>query len=294
MMDVTIIICTFNRSNILDICLASLCEAISTYPLVNILVVDNNSTDNTRQIVNQFSQDYKIKYILEKKQGLSYARNKGALLAGTEWLIYLDDDTRINEYNISQINFTISNYNFDLFTGIWKAWHLQTPPKWLPESTGNYTLKGSRMIREIGSDYVTGLIMIIRKNVLEEIGYFPTHLGMRGDTVAYGEESYVEMKLKERGFFVGINPFLEVEHLVGLHKYRLIWHLKAAYAKGKADNLLIGHSVFITIIQLIGSILIGLFKPLTKFCFRKEYYYQNVLIDYIGGILFYIGRLNGL
>ena len=186
----SIIICTYNRAVVLGIVLDFLSRQSRPFYQLEIVVVDNNSTDNTKSVIQTLAKnDSRIKYLLEPMQGLSHARNKGARLAKSDWLLYLDDDAKLNQENIERVLDTIKSHDFKMFTGVWKAWYLTQPPKWLPHSTGNYILKGSKEIREIENDYVTGLIMIINKQKLLEIGGFPSNLGMTGDKVAYGEET---------------------------------------------------------------------------------------------------------
>jgi glycosyltransferase involved in cell wall biosynthesis len=256
-------------------------------------VIDNLSNDETSLVIeNARMKDSRIKSFQEKNQGLSFARNRGILEASSDWLLYLDDDAKLSTSNLDQILMTIDNYGFSLFTGVWQAWYLSAPPKWLPHSTGNYILRGKREIREIGEDYITGLIMVINKQKLQEIGGFPTHLGMTGDKVAYGEETYVEEEFKKRGWNVGINPFIVIDHLVGEHKYKLDWHLEAAEAKGRdLQQINKANSKMSAWLGLIKSVLFGWIKPLVKLIVRSEYYRQNFIIDYIGNIRFYKGIL---
>ena len=133
--------------------------------------------------------------------------------------------------------------------------------------------------------------MIIKKSVLEEVGGFPTHLGMTGNKVAYGEESYVEQEVKKRGYKVGINPNIVIEHLVGEHKYKLNWHIEAAYAKGRDAQYIKPISKGRAVLQLIQRSLFGWIKPSVKLFVRKKYYWQNWWIDYKGGIMNTLGRL---
>ncbi len=290
-MNITIIICTYNRGSILNVILDSLYAQIGNMDSFEIIVIDNNSNDNTESIVKDYQiVEPRIKYVLERSQGLSFARNRGVIEAKNDWLFFLDDDAKLLPDSLSHIIEMTKEY--DLCTGIWKAWYKSPPPKWLPHSTGNYILKGTNEIRDIGEDYVSGGVMLINKHRLQEIGGFPTHLGMTGDKVAYGEETYVEEEFKKRGWKVGINPNIVIDHLVGEHKYNLDWHLEAAEAKGRDMQLIRkSNSKMSAWLGLIKSVLFDWIKPLVKLIVRSEYYRQNFIIDYIGNIRFYKGIL---
>ena len=92
--NVVIGVCTYNRCKDLRRLLQSLIKL--DYPNFEIIVVDNNSTDQTAQIVSGFE---KVKYVFEEKQGLAYARNCLLNKCGkdTEYLGMLDDDETVKE-----------------------------------------------------------------------------------------------------------------------------------------------------------------------------------------------------
>ena len=290
---ISLILCTFNRADIIYHTIKHLLDTLNDNCFLEILIVDNNSIDNTAKVIKKIKlNDGRIKYFLEHNQGLSYARNRGIQESNSDWLFFLDDDAKLVDGSLTQILDMINSNRFDLVTGIWKAWYKSPPPKWLPHSTGNYILKGTNEIREIGNDYVSGGVMLINKQKLLEIGGFPTHLGMTGNKVAYGEETYVEEEFKKQGWKVGINPNIVIDHLVGEHKYKLSWHLEAAFAKGR-DNQIISLALSKTKarIDLIRCIVLGWIKPMIKLVFRSNYYWQNFIIDYVGGYRYFQGVL---
>ena len=96
----SIIIASYNEAENLKNCLNSI-ENI-TYPRENyeIIVVDNNSTDNTEETVKRFP---KVVYLKEERQGASSARNKGIEHAKGEILVFLDADTTVTENWLASI-----------------------------------------------------------------------------------------------------------------------------------------------------------------------------------------------
>lgn len=75
-----------------------------------IIVIDNNSTDNTGQLIKQYQQnwqyDYKLKYFREEKQGAAFARQKGVKESNSPLIGFLDDD------NIPAVNWVEAAYDF--------------------------------------------------------------------------------------------------------------------------------------------------------------------------------------
>lgn len=87
---VSVIVVTYNRADMLVDTLESLTRQ-SRLP-DEVLVVDNNSTDTTRQVAESFMGRLNLRYIFEKIQGTSTARNTGVENATGDILAFLDDD----------------------------------------------------------------------------------------------------------------------------------------------------------------------------------------------------------
>ena len=251
---ISIIICTYNRAEILSKCLASLLDvAIPMYP-VEILVIDNNSSDHTsdttRQFISLSSEKYIARYILESTVGLSYARNTGLDQAHGNWVFYLDDDAMITASFFTELKNCI-DHDFDAFTGIFRPYYITDKPQWLHDSFGSKK-SFSPGIGPLGEDYLCGGVMGFKKELLHAVGGFPTKLGMSGNKVAYGEETYVENILRSQNYSLGINPKLEILHLVHPRKYSFMWNLKSSFAIGKSQKEIgfVDESIFIDSLTL--------------------------------------------
>jgi glucosyl-dolichyl phosphate glucuronosyltransferase len=90
----SVIICTRNRAEDLANCLHELSIQSREFRDVEIIVVDNGSTDNTREVVERFRRNSlsPINYTVEAREGLCAARNRGRAAATGEILAYIDDD----------------------------------------------------------------------------------------------------------------------------------------------------------------------------------------------------------
>jgi glycosyltransferase involved in cell wall biosynthesis len=91
-MKTTVIIVTFNRAD--DLREALKCLSIQTRPPDEVIVVDNNSTDRTLEVAREFQRSLALKYFLETRQGIAYARNTGIEHAKNEIVVFTDDDCR--------------------------------------------------------------------------------------------------------------------------------------------------------------------------------------------------------
>src|SRR5215470_14722752 len=93
--NITVLVCTYNRSRTLGETIESVATQALPQPLSwELLIVDNNSSDDTRRVVEGFQRQYpeRIRYFFEPQQGLSYARNAGIREARGEILVFIDDD----------------------------------------------------------------------------------------------------------------------------------------------------------------------------------------------------------
>ena len=87
---VSVIIPTFNRAHFITKTLDSVLE--QTYKKLEIIVVDDGSTDDTRRVLDQFANVGRIIYIYQENQGLPAARNTGIRGSSGEYIAVLDDD----------------------------------------------------------------------------------------------------------------------------------------------------------------------------------------------------------
>src|SRR5215471_9795294 len=97
-MRITVILCTYNRCESLSTALESV--AVSQLPPSiswEVLIVDNNSSDRTREVVEEFSHRYpgRFRYAFEPRQGKSYALNVGVREAKGDVLAFMDDDVTV-------------------------------------------------------------------------------------------------------------------------------------------------------------------------------------------------------
>ena len=106
---ISIIVCTYNRDKYSYNVLKSIADNEFPHTEYEIVLVNNNSTDNTESECKRFQQDYptiNFHYFVETNQGLSYARNCGIQNAQGDILVYVDDDATVNkEYIKTYVTF---------------------------------------------------------------------------------------------------------------------------------------------------------------------------------------------
>lgn len=112
---VSVIIPVFNAENYLEECLHSVLN--QTLQNIEVIIIDDKSTDKSREIAEKFLSDRRIRYILhDKNKGVSAARNRGIDLANGEYIYFLDADDYISP-NMLMTMYNISKkYNADIIS----------------------------------------------------------------------------------------------------------------------------------------------------------------------------------
>lgn len=254
---VSVIICTYNRSAFLDQTLKSIMK--QTYSPYEVIIVDNNSTDNTAEVVRQ----YPVKYLLETRQGVAFARNTGLEASRGEFVGFIDDDETVVPCWIESI---IKTFELDekiaAATGPLNAVFMGTPSKWIPNPNdfiGSY--RGNVMkILAYGETIVTGNAMF-RKSLIDGMR-FDTKLGRVGKNLVSGEDTEFILQLYKRGYLVVYSPEAVVDHYAPAERITLKWFTNRLFCEGITEYLLKGNLVllsrmlkaFVNLLVLVGSV----------------------------------------
>lgn len=98
---ISVIICCYNGENRIGEVIERIINQKQVRDYVSeVIVVDNCSTDRTKDIVLEYAEktsDIPIRYVYEKHSGLSHARKKGITECNTEWIVFLDDDNYLED-----------------------------------------------------------------------------------------------------------------------------------------------------------------------------------------------------
>ena len=296
--ELSIIICTHNRADILRECLDSFVRQTAEPSCFEVIIVNNASTDHTAVVAAEYETSYPhFRMLTEEKVGLSYARNLGFQAAKAQWVSYVDDDAKAAPNYVKRALETISKYPFDCFGGVAFPWHKYGKPKWLPTNfESNCKMIGDGSVKPLNKINALGCVMVFRKQALEKVGGFASHLGMTGTNVAYGEEDLVQQKMRTLGYQIGFDPELQVDHLVAKYKLDWKWHIRSAYAHGAAEVDV--YRIKIDYPHLFLLIRAGLFPMLKlpylliKLLVNQHYYWQNAIIDILGPAAHHKGKFD--
>ena len=222
-MKASIIIATYNRSTYLSLCLDGLAAVKTKSDIFEIILVDNNSTDNTKEIIQNYIEEHPtvcVRYIFEPKQGASLARNQGIKQAIGEIICFLDDDAVPDPDWLDAMfeGFTDPTIGCVGGPAILDFLGKEIPP-WLQGDLkgllSGYGLGYSQptFITDI-AEYPFLCNMAIRRSVLDEVGLFRTDLGPSGKNLVVGEETELIGRIRQGGWKVLYLPEAKVRHLV--------------------------------------------------------------------------------
>jgi len=237
------VISTYNRSELLKKCLNSIFNNFAFHTLgCEILIVDNNSTDNTKEVYNFFKERYgeKIKYVLEEKQGLSFCRNRGIEESKGEWLCFIDDDAVISE-NYIDVFYKKCLLNEALAYGgpIYLEFEKKEPvwsSKFIASIWGYFEpYKNSRYFSN--EYYPRGSNMIISRRAFDKFGIFNVKLGRKGELLLGSEEKDFFSRFKKNKAKIYYEKDLIVYHYVNDFKTSLDFVKKQSIFIGLSEKI---------------------------------------------------------
>lgn len=239
LMEISIIIPTFNNAVMLATTLMAF-EGVTFPNNVELIVVDNNSSDFTAEIIKSFSDRLPIRYEFERKQGISAAKNKGISSAKGKLLLFTDDDVRPCPEWIQVYLAAYRQNKEKLFWGgaIVSEFEGAEPDEALlqlaPPSVKGLDL-GVTQRRLDSNEWFVGANLALTAESLEEVGGFDTALGLDPTTgkVLVGEESDLQRRLKSSGYYAEYLPSASIRHVVPSSKCTLDHIASRAEACGR-------------------------------------------------------------
>ena len=251
-MDLSIIVCTFNRADMLKQCIESIlsCE-ISESLASEIIVVDNNSSDNTADVIGNFADNNAlpmiVRYCFEKSAGKSYALNTGLSHAKGIQVAFTDDDIIVDSQWVKGIMNAFNKYpDYNCFGGRVLARFPSHVPSWFEINGSLKFLRsafGNRDDGDIETEYGKNTIsrtpgggnMFFRKPVIETNGLFRGDLGPIGNELGFSEDTEYCLRLIQKGEQFMYIPSALVFHIIPDERLEKSYLLQWQYKCGKSE-----------------------------------------------------------
>ena len=251
-LDATVLIPTYNRAPLLDETLHYLRKlTVSPSRRWEVLVVDNNSADDTRRIVERHAAGFPValRYLHEATQGRSSALNAGIAAAQGEIIAMTDDDVRVEEGWLEAACGALldrSDPTVEYVGGpvvpIWES----RPPEWLDLTRGD--LWGTIAIQDHGSQPFVydearkvplGANMAARRSLFDRTGPFRTDLGRSAGRLVMGQEvPELLMRARAAGLRGRYLPAMRVHHHIPARRLERDYFRRWWFGKGVSRSAL--------------------------------------------------------
>lgn len=235
-------VCTYNRSNDLKRLLNSLKKL--NYPNFEIIVVDNNSNDDTEKVAKSFSN---VKYVKEEKQGIAYARNKliKSCEKDVEYLGMLDDDETVEPDWINKmLECMFLNEKIVAVGGPYIPKFEIEPPIWMPDAFHSYgtDIKGVSVYKKTG--IITGNAFIKLSALSKKNIKFNVNLGYKGNKTLPGEDNEVFDNLISEEDLCGFTEYACINHYIDKERMTFEWFVKRYFYEGVSQYYRFGTVVY--------------------------------------------------
>jgi glycosyltransferase involved in cell wall biosynthesis len=244
-MDVTVLICTYNRQRLLGSTLDSLAAMrVPAGIRWDVLVVDNNSTDGTRAEVERRVPGFPVPLccLFERRQGKAHALNTGIAASTAAVVAFTDDDVCVAPDWLGQaVRPLIERSDIDYTGGpVLPAWQVP-PPRWISGNPGVF--RGPIALLDYGTEtfifeerrrIAMGVNMAVRRELIDRVGGFHPGLERKGPSLmgqGQAEFFFRTRRAGARGLYV---PGMRLRHHVPGARLTRQYYRRWWYWKGVA------------------------------------------------------------
>lgn len=241
----SVIICTYNRCDLLAASIKSIQAQQFPSELFEIIIVDNNSTDHTRELVENLSNSspVAIRYVFEERQGLSYARNAAIDFSNGKIILFTDDDIEADPCWVKEIVTAFDDPKVACAGGpIRPIWPFEKPSwintVWLTEPLSISEFVAAKETGYFSGHYPFGANIAFRKEVCKKFGGFTVTLGRQAGNLMSNEEIELCQKIEAQGDVIRFTPKAVVHHKIAPERLTKQWFYHRFYWQGRSDALL--------------------------------------------------------
>jgi glucosyl-dolichyl phosphate glucuronosyltransferase len=237
----SIIICTRNRADILEKCLQKHFDVEdASKSSREYIIVDNGSTDNTRDVVSRFAAMAKwpVNYVLEEKPGHSIALNRGCRMAVGSHLVFTDDDAIPAAGWLLAMDRCFREKNADwVFGPVFPIWGAKGKPAWFGPETGSiiacFSYGDEVFVSTDPRRSFAGVNHACRVEAITSLDFYDERLGLRGENSVGGNDDDLYQRALKRGYRIVYCPEMYVDHLIADTRLDKRVHLRNAWLVGR-------------------------------------------------------------
>ncbi len=235
-LDLSIVICTRGRARLLEQAIGSLLSQAFSSARYEILVVDDNATDDTAAATQALARQYpQIRYVHSEGRGLLRARFTGQNQARGSYIGFFDDDAKAGPEWLDRAARIVCERAPVCFGGPFYPFYVTKKPEWYRDEYGSASLGlVARDLQE--GEVLCGGNVFFEAASLRECGGFDPDFCRPGERWTYGDEEVPQTRLRrrfpDRPFFY--DPGLFILHLVRPERLNIIRAARECFAMGRA------------------------------------------------------------
>jgi glycosyltransferase involved in cell wall biosynthesis len=279
----SVCVCTFNRAHILPYCLDSLTKLkIPLGAEVEILVIDNNSTDHTREVVDRYARlsPIAMRYLHEGRQGLSIARNRAIDEARGDYLGFLDDECVVRPDWLEIAAADIDEFAPYIIGGPFVGAILPgDAPRWFKTEYGDaYFFE--KLERGYHKEFRAAAGNMFLHRRVCEAERFDSSLGPKANEMGFGEETYLQDHFlsENSDAMVFYEPRLVVAHYILPHKMSLRYFARRRMEIAACHHHIALRNLPVELIWSLAYLVLSAFR--LPFRDRQAYpYWQNYIYE---------------
>ena len=235
----SIILCSRNRSHLLTEALPSLRELDYPTDAFELILVDNASTDDTKDVIERFARtaSFPVRYVYEARLGLSAARNRGIQESRGRLLFFTDDDQWVDAGVLREHERVAETFGSRVQQGNIELRFPEGRPPWLRGELAT-VLGKTRDVPEGPADIdLYGGNLVFRREVFDELAAFREDLG-KGQA-GYSEDIEITRRLRDRGEQIVYAPTAKIYHVIHPDRATPGFFRRNSLEKGLSDGVIL-------------------------------------------------------
>ena len=299
-MRISVCLCTWNRSRLLDQTLTKLRDVVVP-PGVEweVIVINNNSTDDTDAVLERHASHLPLIRLHEAKPGHTHARNRGLPHASGDLILWTDDDVQVPKHWLTAAVEGAARFPEAVgFAGPILPWFPEPPDPVLLEAFPalgngfcglNLGMEPRRMHED---EFAYGANMLFRASATQGL-LFDTNIGHKGNRPGSGDDLEYQRRLKQRGGTFAWLPEMSVEHYVDPSRMTLDYLTKYYYATGEADARREGVPTGTQLFGMPRYLVRVAAERYLKFCVNRLRGRRRAALEHLRNFHYYRGVLSG-
>jgi L-malate glycosyltransferase len=233
----TVLIATYNRVDVLRKSLNAYCQLRRPEGGWKLVIVDNGSSDATKEIIHSFVSCLPLTYAFEPARGKNAALNLGLASAEGDLIVFSDDDVFPRpDWLIEMRRSADAHRSYSIFGGAVVAQWETYPQDWIlqcvPLGPAFAVTDPSWEEGPIEAGFAFGANMAIRAEIFDAGYRFSVDIGP-GRACPMGSETELNLRLVNAGFKAWHNKRAVVDHCISKFKMQRSWVLKRALEFGR-------------------------------------------------------------